>query len=171
MHWKRNSTDSNYQSGFTLIELTITLGLVVILMGLVIVRFDWGSPRQRAIAAARQLGNMLITYREKAIEEERLYALRLDTRNGEYEIYSPVEKNIPAIEKATPIKKVRLDTALSIKNVKIQDTSCNSPVVIFFTPKGVSSELFIEIVNAGGLSIVLKAGSVVNEITYHENQN
>ena len=164
-----NSHNPCYSPGFTLIELTLTLALMGILMSLVIVRFDVGSPRQQVIAEARKLGNIVRTYREKALEEEQLYALRLDAGTGQYAIYKPLEKDVSVLEKSSPIKSASLSAPVQFGAINLQGTPVASPVVFFFNPSGVLPDASIELLNPQKSSVILKINPVVNEINYAES--
>ena len=70
------------RSGFTLIELTVALSIAVVLAGVVLVRVDGWSPRQKLNTSARALGNTIRTWREKAQLEESVYMLQIDSDKG-----------------------------------------------------------------------------------------
>ena len=84
--------------GFTLVELTFVLALITVLMGLVIVRFDWGGSHQRTIAEARRLGRAIETYRQKAIAEQKVYWLILDRKQHSWSIADPNQGPTDAYE-------------------------------------------------------------------------
>jgi len=154
--------------GFTLIELTIALALISVLMGLVLVRFDFGSRRQKVIQEGRKLGNLISTYRERAIQEECLYAFNLDIENGTYSITKPKERSIaPPLTVALVLGK--LSEPAQISKVLLQGNQLSSPVVIYLDSKGVISELSIDIAVQKGPGVLLTIDPLVNEVRYNEH--
>src|SRR5471032_2956496 len=66
------------QVGFTLIELTVALAILVVASGFIIVRVVGWSSRQALHTSARALGNTIRTWRERARTEEVTYTLTLE---------------------------------------------------------------------------------------------
>lgn len=153
--------------GFTLIELSLVVALMALLAGLVMVRYDLASPRQRAIHAARKLGRMIENCREKAIEEERLYAMRLDLAAGKYSVCAPAERTLSSVDAALPIFSGRLDDALAFKSAGYMGATQDSPVVVFFDANGVLAQIAFE-VSGSGTTISIEPDPLVNEIQYDE---
>ncbi|MBI3828872.1 MAG: prepilin-type N-terminal cleavage/methylation domain-containing protein [Planctomycetes bacterium] len=154
--------------GFTLIELTVTLALAVVFMGLVIVRFSWGSPRQQTIAEGRKLGNLIETYREKAVAEERLYALRIDAEQGQYAVYQPAERRAGSLDMLAPLRSGSLPGYVAIKAIRKQADVLASPVVFYFDSRGVLPDLFIDLIHKDGAAVSLHLDPLQNEVTYDE---
>jgi prepilin-type N-terminal cleavage/methylation domain-containing protein len=154
--------------GFTLIELTVALALATILMGLVIVRFSWGSPRQEAIAQARNLGNLIRTFRERALCEEREYALRIDLSNNRYEILPVADRSAEALSKATPIREGRLSERMQVQILGEGHRELPSPVVLHFNRLGVMPGVSIQFAWAGTSKITLRPNPLLNEVVYEE---
>ena len=155
-------------AGFTLVELTVVLALMTIVMGLVVVRFSWGSPRQAVIGEARKLGCTLQTYREKARVEERLYAVRLDLENGSYEVLQPRERTEKALADAPRIRSALLDPAVHFGAVMFGTRQAITPVTLFLDGKGILPAVSIEVVHPRGQKVVLKPDMLVNEVVYDE---
>jgi prepilin-type N-terminal cleavage/methylation domain-containing protein len=61
------------RAGFTLIELTVVLAVVVVLSGLLILRVTGWTPRQSLNASARAFGGALGVWRERARFDETSY--------------------------------------------------------------------------------------------------
>jgi type II secretory pathway pseudopilin PulG len=153
---------------FTLVEITIALSLLVVLMSLVVVRMSFGSARQQTISAARSLGNLLGTYREKAMTEERLYALHLDLDTGQYAIYCLLERNAAALNGLKPLKSGRLTLPLAFGKVFVGNVQVPSPVTLFLDPKGIVPDVRIEVVCANGPVVAICPDVFANENDYVE---
>lgn len=154
--------------GFTLIELTVALALATVLMGLVIVRFSWGSPRQQAIAEARKLGNLIHTYRERAQSEEREYALRIDLADNRYQVLSVNDRSPEGLSKARPIREGTLSGQLQAKVLTENGGELSSPVVLYFGRLGVMPGISIQMAYSATSKVTLKPGPLLNEVIYEE---
>lgn len=155
--------------GFTILELTIALTLMVILMGLVVIRLGFGSSRQQTVDAARKVGNLLSTYREKAMTDECLYALRLDASTGQYAVFRPLERNAAALEGMTPIKTATLQAPIRFGKVMAKGMELPAPVTIFLDPKGFLPDFSIEVASYNNAVVILRPDPVVNEVRYDEH--
>jgi prepilin-type N-terminal cleavage/methylation domain-containing protein len=155
--------------GFTLIELTVALALATILMGLVIVRFSWGSPRQQAIAEARKLGNLIRTFRERAQSEEREYALRIDPPNGRYEVLSVDDRSPEALSKAKPVREGALSDRMQMKVLAEGSRELPTPAVLYFNRHGVLPEISIQLTYGAGSTVTMKPNPLLNEVVYEEH--
>jgi prepilin-type N-terminal cleavage/methylation domain-containing protein len=136
------------RAGFTLIELTVVLAVVVIASGFVIVRVSGWSSRQSLQSSARALGNTIRTWRERARTEETSYTLALEDRS--YQISSGKEV----------LRKGRLGGGESFESLK--------PSMLVFTPRGVLPETRLTIRNEHGERLTLVVGALLNEIDYQE---
>ena len=154
--------------GFTLIELTVTLALVAVTMGLVVVRLSWGSPRQQTIAAARQLGAVMCLYREKAMAEECLYAVRLEGDTGRYTVSKPAERSAAAAQQAQALKSGRLGESLLFGAVSVQGTALQSPATLFLDGRSIGADASIEVVSAKGPVVTVRLDPVLGEAEYDE---
>ncbi len=67
--------------GFTLIELTVVLAVVVVLSGFLILRVTGWSPRQTLNTSARAFGGALRTWRERARFDETSYRIAWKDRS------------------------------------------------------------------------------------------
>ncbi|HEX7900573.1 MAG TPA: prepilin-type N-terminal cleavage/methylation domain-containing protein [Planctomycetota bacterium] len=61
------------RAGFTLIELTVVLAVVVVLSGFLVLRVSGWTPRQSLNASARAFGGALGVWRERARFDETTY--------------------------------------------------------------------------------------------------
>lgn len=154
--------------GFTILELTIALTLMVVLMSLVVIRLGFGSSRQQAVDAARKVGNLFSTYREKAMTDECLYAIRLDAATGQYAIFRPLERNAAALDGTTPLKSASLQPPIHFGKVFAQGSEVPAPVTIFFDAKGFLPAFSFEVTGDKGTVVVLRPDPIVNEIRYDE---
>lgn len=134
--------------GFTLIELTVVLAVLVVASGFVIVRVGGWSSRQTLSASARALGNTLRLWRERARTEETTYRLVFDELG--YRILSGEEV----------LRKGRLGAGESF------DPRPPSPMA--FTPRGLLPETRISLRNTQGDQVILIVGALINEIDYQE---
>lgn len=155
---------------FTLIELALVLALISVVMGIVIVRLDLGSPRQRIIQESRKLGNLITLYRERAMGEQRIYVLRLDTEANEWLLSAPVEANSGAVAAAPSIVKYACQAPsklLSVRNAA--SLNLTSPVTLYFDPRGTAPDVSIDIGIEKGTFITLQIDPLVNEVNYVEH--
>ena len=148
--------------GFTLIELTIALAILVVVSGLVIVRMGGWGPRQRVITAARTIGNTLSYYREVARNEERTYAMVLETNAKRISVYAPLERQISALNSAALIRSIDLPSGIE---VQYQSQTTNDPPIIFLDSKGIVPNFQIN-VQQGGEHVLIKTDPIVNRISY-----
>jgi type II secretory pathway pseudopilin PulG len=162
-----------HSNAFTLIEVVVAATLALTLLMLVVVRFNWGSPRQAAIVAARNLGFQISKFRELARDEETLYALQLDIAHGSYRVLQPADRTADALSIAPVKYKATLDVPLAFKQIMLQGKVQSEKVTIFFDARGLLPELSIAISNgqnndsqSSQVGILLKVDSVLNEIDY-----
>jgi prepilin-type N-terminal cleavage/methylation domain-containing protein len=134
--------------GFTLIELTVVLAVVVIASGFIIVRIGAWSSRQSLHASAVALGNMIRTWRERAKVEEASYTLHLEPTA--YQILSGKEV----------LRKGRLGGGESFES--------RTPETLVFNPRGILPEARLTLRNVHGERVSLILGSLLNEIDYQE---
>jgi prepilin-type N-terminal cleavage/methylation domain-containing protein len=136
------------RSGFTLIELTVVLAVLVIAAGFVIVRVAGWSSRQALFSSARSLGNTIRTWRERARTEETTYRLLLDEHT--YHIISG--KDV--------LRKGSLRSGESFES--------GTPPSLSFTPRGFLPDTRLILRNEHGERVSLVLGTLVNDITYEE---
>lgn len=134
------------KSGFTLIELTVVLAVVVIASGFVIVRVTGWSSRQTLQASARGLGNAIRTWRERARAEETTYTLRMD--GAAWDISAGKEL----------LRRGRLGSGESFEETRSR--------LLRFTPRGVLPESRITLRNAAGERVTLVVSGLLNEVDY-----
>lgn len=135
------------EGGFTLIELTVALAILVIASGVIIVRIAGWSSRQSLNSSARALGNTIRLWRERARAEDTTYTLTLE--ENRYELVAG--KDI--------LRRGRLGSG---------ETFESGPKALSFTPRGILPETRITVRNAPGERVTLVLGALVNDIDYQE---
>jgi len=135
------------RGGFTLIELTVALAILVVASGLIIVRVAGWSSRQSLHTSARSLGNTIRTWRERARTEETSYTLTFE--DARYQLAAGKEI----------LRRGQLGAG---------ETFESGPKSLALTPRGILPETRITIRNAPGERVTLVLGALVNEIDYQE---
>jgi type II secretory pathway pseudopilin PulG len=153
--------------GFTILELTIALTLMVVLMGLVVIRLGFGSSRQQTVDAARKVSNLFSTYREKAMTDECLYAIRLDASTGQYSVFRPAERNAATLEGMTALRTAALQASMSFGKIMTQGTELPAPVTFFLDAKGLLPDISIEVIS-DKCTVVLRPDKILNEVRFDE---
>jgi prepilin-type N-terminal cleavage/methylation domain-containing protein len=133
------------RGGFTLIELTVALAILVIASGFLIVRVVGWSSRQALHSSARNVGNAIRVWRERARAEETTYHLVCD--ESEYRILAGKEV---------------------VRRGRLGGGEAFDPVTIPFTPRGALPPTRLSLRNQSGERITLVLGALVNEIDYQE---
>jgi prepilin-type N-terminal cleavage/methylation domain-containing protein len=156
--------------GFTVLELTLVLALIGLLMGLVVVRFNFGSPRQNLIAQARKLGNVITAYRERAISEEQVYAMQFDLSANTWAMRRLDEKGDVSPERLKkPVTSGSFDPPVMLKTITVAGSKdVDSPSIIYFDARGIVPELQLKLCMQGGAGVTLRLDPLVNEVTYVE---
>jgi prepilin-type N-terminal cleavage/methylation domain-containing protein len=154
--------------GFSLIELTVALALATLLLGLVVVRLNFGSERQQAINAARRLGGLIETYREKAAAGDGCYALQFDSERNLCSVFQPVERDAALLTSLQPLKSFELKPPLILSRVALLNRELPKPAVIFLDDKGLLPDLSIEISNGKGTVVRLRPDPLINTVRYEE---
>ena len=156
------------RSGFTLVGLTVALGLMVVVAGVVVVRVDGWSSRQTLRSAARRLGNTIRHYREEAQLHESIYAVRFDLEEGTYEVLAVLERS--ALGKPKTLRSVKLREGQSFGKIMIGELEMPTPFTMALGPRGILPETTIEIKNAASEKVTLTLGALVNEVAYEEDE-
>jgi prepilin-type N-terminal cleavage/methylation domain-containing protein len=133
------------EGGFTLIELTVALAILVVASGVIIVRIAGWSSRQSLNSSARAFGNTIRTWRERARTEETTYTLTLE--ENRYQLAAGKEV----------LRRGQLGSG---------DTFESGPKTLSFTPRGILPETRITVRNAAGERVTLVLGALVNDIDY-----
>jgi prepilin-type N-terminal cleavage/methylation domain-containing protein len=133
--------------GFTLIELTIVLAVVVVAAGFMIVRLPGWSSKQALNASARALGNLIQSARERARAEERTYLLSLE--GSGYTL---------AASPGDVIRKGRLTSGALFAHSGV--------LQLALTPLGLLPETRIGIRNSQGEKVEIVVRSLQNEVEY-----
>lgn len=154
---------------FTLVELTVALALMAVLLGLVIVRFTWGSPRQQVFAEARKFGNLVETFRERALSEERLYALSVDMDAGTFSVSRPAERSAAWVARAPIVRSEHLNQAIYFKSANLNDQDIPSPVIIFLDARSVVPPMQWILAHIHGESVSIKLDPLQSEVSYEEH--
>jgi len=148
------------------LELVCVLALISVLMGMVVVRYEWMGARQQLISEARALGRTIENYRIKAQTQEKVYALYLDPAAGQYDILQPAMISKAALEKAEPLRKHRLPKGIQFGKVLAKDKKLE---VLWLMPHGVMQEASINLRHIQGYSIYLKIDPFTKEVAYVEH--
>ena len=135
------------RAGFTLIELTVALAILVIASGVILVRVSGWSGRQALHASARTLGNTIRLWRERSRTEETSYRLSMD--EGAYQI--TVGKEI--------LRRGQLGGGAQFED---------GPSSVLLSPRGILPDTRITLRNASGDRVTLVLGTLLNEIDYQE---
>ena len=152
--------------GFTLIELAVALSLVVVVTGLVVVRVDGWSSRQKLRTSARRLGNTIRFYREMAQLHEEVYGVSLDLEGGTYKVLALEERTF--FGKPAKIREGRLSSGQKFGSVLIGEIEMASPFMMILGPRGVLPEIQIGIENGSDELVILTVEALVNEVGYEE---
>lgn len=147
---------------FTLVELSVTVAIILVALGLVVVRIDGWTARHGLNASARVLGNTIRTYREKALLEERTYTVLIDVRSGTYEVRAR------SAGAAGPVCVRRLGEGRSFETVRIGAVPREGVASLRFDARGVLPEVEIVLRAQSGEGITLRPGTVLNEVEYEE---
>jgi type II secretion system protein H len=131
--------------GFTLIELTVVLAIVVVATGILVLRVAAASPRQSLEASARALGTTIRAWRERARADEETYTLRMA---GHSWTLSAGPSEI--------LKKGELGAG--------QEFGRDTPATLSFTPRGVLPETRITLGNRSGETITLRIHPLLNVV-------
>jgi len=135
------------KGGFTLVELTIVLSIVVILSGLLVLRVGGWSSRQSLHASARALGNSLVLVRGRAELEERPY--RLVVEGGAWKGLS--------------------DSGELVARGKLASgQEYDGPKEVRFDGRGIAVPARLEIRNAAGDRVAIVVSPLSNAVEYHE---
>lgn len=132
-------------SGFTLIELTVTLAVVVALSGLLILRVTTWTPRQSLEASARAFGGALRTWRERARFDETSY--RVDWREREWRVSTAAGERVA---------KSALGTGQSFAE----------PGEILFDLRGVAPARSIRLRHVNGARVEIVVDPVLSDVHY-----
>lgn len=135
------------RSGFTLIELVISLAVVIIVSGVLLIRITAWSPNQALLASARSVGNVLRTVREQARHQETSLTVTLQDR--EYRVFTPSSELV---------RRGSLNAGEAFE----------PPQVLVFGPSGVLPEKRVTIRGASDRRVTLILGQLLNEIEYQE---
>ena len=136
--------------GFTLIELTVVLAVLVIASGFVIVRITGWSTRQSLHASARALGNTIRTWRGRARTEELAYRLVFEEKAYRIEAGKEV------------LRKGYLGSG--------ETFDPGAPPPLIFSPRGIAPQTRITIRNDHGERVSLLLGALLNEVEYQEER-
>jgi len=136
------------ERGFTLIELTIVLAILVIVSGVLITRLPGWSSRQALRSSARVLGNTIRTWRERARADETPYSLEFS--GGSYQVLLGNEV----------LRKGRLGEG--------EEFESDVPRSLILRARGILPKTPLTIQNRRGERITIVPGVLINEIEYQE---
>jgi prepilin-type N-terminal cleavage/methylation domain-containing protein len=135
------------RGGFTLIELTVALAIVVVASGILILRFTGWSSKQSLRSSSRALGNVIRVWRERAKTGETSYTLTVD--ESRYQVAAGGEI----------LRRGRFGEGETVEG---------GPLSLVFAPRGILPETRLTLRNAAGERVMLLLGSLINEIDYEE---
>jgi len=151
--------------GFTVLELCVVLALIGISVGFVVVRIDFGGERQQLHREARQLGNIISSYRDRAVTEQCIYALVLPA--DQYRIVKPSERSLEVVAAET-LKHQQFQYSKVIQ-VRQGNAELPAPLVLYFDPRGIVPDTTIVLsTQSGEAKAALSIHPLTNEITYEE---
>jgi prepilin-type N-terminal cleavage/methylation domain-containing protein len=157
------------QSAFTLIELVVVLALVAVLMTLVVIRFDLASDRQALISAARKLGNLIQTYRERAVLEDRTYALSINKAESSVSIYLITERRPGSLLQSKALSTMKLNRGVKISNVFVNGVAQEySTVEVYLDGRGILGASEFRLESPQGTMLVVRPDPIANEINYSD---
>jgi prepilin-type N-terminal cleavage/methylation domain-containing protein len=151
--------------GFSLIELSTAVAIIVVALGLVILQYDFGSLRQRASAAARLLSLDIQKYRE--LSRDCCHAWRFDADGSGYKVFSLHEKTVEKLAEMQPIHTVKFPAPCRMAALKVNAQS--QPLgVLLFDSSQIMPETEIELRWSQRGAFTLRIHPVVNEVSLNE---
>lgn len=152
--------------GFTLVELTVVLAIIVVASGLIIARVGGWSSRQGLASSARTLGNMIRTYRERAELEEAPYLLALDLDKGTWSVAPPTSSVRVRESEAVAKGGLRQDQRFGV--VRVGGLEQSGSIALRLAPRGILPKTEITIENGAGEKVRLILGTLTSEVEYDE---
>jgi len=134
--------------GFTLIELTIVLAVVVVLSGILVLRIGGWSSRQSLNASARSLGNSLRLVRGRAEVDERPYRLLIEGSTWKGLAHS-----------GELVTRGKLSSGQEFEP---------GPAELRFDGRGIALPARLAIRNGSGERVVIVVSALSNTVEYHE---
>jgi hypothetical protein len=133
---------------------------------MVIIRYSAAGSRHALNSNARRFGNLVSRYREMAVTQEMLFALRLDKETARYDIVSPVEKSADGVALAEPLAAGNFDSSVVVTGIQVAGRPVQDPVVLFFESRSVMPEVELILVHSSGDFITIRLDPIINEVFY-----
>jgi general secretion pathway protein H len=140
------------QSGFTLLELVVVLGLMTLLLGLVMPGFYRGVQRERDRATLRELASALRAARSVAANQRQRVRLFMDVKTGNY--------RLEGTGRTGRLSRLRLSDA----HLVWQDDEKRRGYIAFYSD-GTSSGGYLNLVDATGRHHILRVEIVTGKVT------
>ena len=132
------------RAGFTLLEVTIVLGLAALILALVLPRLGGGLERLRVRTTSRQVAALLRSARTQAVSQRQMVTVTVDPREGTLQVAPPSRSGVPqGLILPQGIRLAILDQAsrpLAVQAIQIR-----------FSPRGGSDGGFLGVSGSGRL--------------------
>jgi len=135
-------------AGFTLVELLVVLVLISILMSITFPSIGRGLSAVKLRTTSREIAATIRFARWKAIREQQLYWIRIDSEKNEIELASQDLKYQKFITMPAGISIIRASLLKEQETPEIQKSS-----TYFFMPNGLSDSFQVVISTERGLQI------------------
>ena len=135
---------SKKQSGFTLIEMMVVIGILVIITSIAIPNFMSLLPGIRLNGAARQVMGDLMAARMKAVKLNKRTKVFFDT-SSQYRICDDADNNTIVADGEGDVVNRSIQT--NYHDVTIDKGSYNDPI---FQPRGTASIIILTLTNSQG---------------------
>lgn len=135
-------------AGFTLVELLVVLVLIAILMSVTFPSIGRGLSAVKLKTTSREIAATIRFARWKAIREQKLYWMRIDSEKNEIELVSQDLKYKRLISMPNGISIIKVSLLGEQEPVEKQEIS-----TFFFMPNGLSDSFQVVISSERGLRV------------------
>ena len=148
-HWSRRLDLPIYRAaGFTLVELLVVLVLIAILMSVTVPSIGRGLSAVKLKTTSREIVATIRFARWKAIREQKLYWMRIDSEKNEIELVSQDLKYKKLISMQYGISIIKVSLLGEQEPAEKQEIS-----TFFFMPNGFSDSFQVVISTERGLRV------------------